>query len=80
MGARGPRAILKRSEYVEKGAKISFTLKVLKPLKPERNVGKAYQAFIQHLKDLFDAGETIGLLKDRVLGFGKFKAAVQKEG
>jgi len=78
MGARGPRSILSKSEYVEKG-KAKFTVKVLKPIRPERNVGKCYQAFIENIEEIFKAGETIGMLKDRAMGYGKFKATVKRK-
>jgi len=62
MTAQGPRISLAKSEVVPAGARLQFTLKVMKgsPLTEE------------HLNNMFSYGELVGLGQWRNAGFGQF--------
>jgi hypothetical protein len=68
MTAKGPRISLAKSEVVEAGAKLTFTLRVLdgSPLEEK------------HLHELFSYGEIKGLGQWRNAGYGSFSYEMEK--
>lgn len=69
MTAQGPRISLAKSEVVEAGAKLEFTLKVIKDSPITLDV----------LKRMFDYGELSGLGQWRNAGFGQFTYEITRQ-
>lgn len=67
MTARGPRISLAKSEVVEEGASLEFTLKILKNSPMEK----------KHIEQIFSYGELSGIGQWRNAGYGQFKAEVK---
>jgi hypothetical protein len=68
MTAKGPRVSLAKSEVIEAGASVNFTLKVIKNSEVTQNV----------LEKLFSYGELSGIGQWRNAGYGQFKFEMTK--
>ena len=73
--AQGPRVALARSEKIDEGWELEFTIRVVE------NAGTAKSAPIDLdvIKELLSYGELKGLLQWRNAGFGSFKYEVLEE-
>lgn len=73
--AQGPRVSLAKSEYVNKGWTLEFTIKVLDNKKTAKSIAMS----VDVVKDLLDYGELKGMLQWRNAGYGSFSYEILSE-
>jgi len=68
MTRMGPRDSIKREDFIDVGAEMNFSIKIIIPYnKKDANLTKG------HIKDMMDLGQNIGLGGSRSQCFGQFK-------